>query len=175
MQGLDTVQHDGPSIISAQTLERSQGNIPESFLRGAGLSDSFITCARSLVVNPIEYYTCFISYASHDQDFAERIYADLQSKGVRCWFAPENLEIGDPIRSRIEETIRRYDKLIVVLSEHSISSTWVAYEVEQALNKEPAGIPNVLYPIRLDTDVLTTTATWAEDIKRTRHVGDFER
>jgi len=174
VQGLETVRHDGPSTISAETLERSQGNLPESFLRGTGLSDIFITCARSLVVHRIEYYTCFLSYSSKDQDFAEQLHDDLQRKGVRCWFAPKDLEIGDPIRPRIEETIRRYDKLIVVLSEHSIASTWVAYEVEQALNKEPEGMRNVLYPIRLDTAVLATTATWAEAIKR-RHIGDFER
>ena len=42
----------------------------------------------------IEFYSCFISYASRDQEFAERLYADLQSKGVRCWFAPEDMKNG---------------------------------------------------------------------------------
>src|SRR5207302_8972620 len=36
---------------------------------------------------PNEFYSCFISYSNHDQDIAERLYVDLQSKGVRCWFA----------------------------------------------------------------------------------------
>jgi hypothetical protein len=49
----------------------------------------------------------------------------------------------------------------------------VAYEVERALNKEPEGVPNVLYPIRLDDTVLKSKAGWAEDIRRTRHIGDF--
>ncbi len=63
---------------------RSEGDIPDVFLRGAGLSDTFITYARTLVQNPIEYYTCFMSYSSKDKEFAERLYADLQHKGVRC-------------------------------------------------------------------------------------------
>jgi hypothetical protein len=47
--------------------------------------------------------------ATKDKDFAERLYADLQAKGVRCWFAPEDLEIGDKFRMRIDESIRIHD------------------------------------------------------------------
>jgi hypothetical protein len=54
IKGLETIHHIGPSGISTSTLERSEGDIPEVFLRGAGLSDSFITYARSLVQRPIQ-------------------------------------------------------------------------------------------------------------------------
>jgi len=70
VKGLETIRHRGPSYISTSTFERSQGDIPEVFLRGAGLSDTFIEYVRSLVARPIEYYTCFLSYSSKDQDFA---------------------------------------------------------------------------------------------------------
>jgi LuxR family maltose regulon positive regulatory protein len=120
-------------------------------------------------------YSCFISYSSKDQEFVEQLYADLQSKNIRCWYAPRDMVIGDKIRMRIDESIRVYDKLLVILSENSVASEWVAYEVEKALNKEPKGVPNVLYPIRLDKAVLTCTASWAQDIRETRHIGDFER
>ena len=63
--------------------------------------------------------------------------------------------------------------MLLVLSEHSIESHWVAYEVERALNKEPQGKPNVLYPIRLDDTVMDSKASWVDDIKSTRHIGDF--
>jgi uncharacterized protein YjbI with pentapeptide repeats len=171
VKGLETVRHLNPSIVGIDTIYRSGGNIPESFLRGAGIPETFITYARSLVNNPIEYYTCFISYSSKDQAFAERLYADLQSNNVRCWYAPEDMNIGDKIRPRIDESIRLYDKLLVILSENSVTSSWVAYEVERALNKEPKGVPNVLYPIRLDDAVLTCTASWAQDIRETSSDG----
>ena len=29
--------------------------------------------------------------SSTDQEFAERLYSDLQAKGVRCWFAPHDV------------------------------------------------------------------------------------
>jgi hypothetical protein len=85
------------------------------------------------------------------------------------------MDVGDKIRPRIEESIRLYDKLLIVLSEQSIACNWVAYEVEKALNKEPQGIPSVLFPIRVDDAVMKSEASWADDIKRTRHIGDFTR
>ena len=78
--GLETCQHDGPSIIDHQTLQRS-GRLPLAFLRGVGLPDSLIDYLPSLLNQPIQMYSCFISYSSKDQDFAERLHADLQNKG----------------------------------------------------------------------------------------------
>ena len=172
---LERVKHWGPSTIGTDTLSLSEGSIPEVFLRGAGLSDSFIECARALTKNPIQYCTCFISYSSKDELFARKLHNGLQQEGVRCWFAPEDMDIGDKIKHRIEESIRLYDKLLLILSKDSIASNWVAYEVEQALHKEPQGVPNVLFPIRVDKAILTCTTRWAKDIQSTRHIGDFER
>jgi len=61
VQGLETVKHGGPSTIGIDTVYWSQGNIPEAFLKGAGVDDTFITYIRSLVGKAIEYYSCFIS------------------------------------------------------------------------------------------------------------------
>ncbi len=40
--GLESVVHLGPSTIGIDTLYRSQGKIPDIFLRGAGVPDEFI-------------------------------------------------------------------------------------------------------------------------------------
>ncbi len=54
-KGLDTIRHAGPSSIGADTIYLSKANISETFLRGAGVPDGFVTYVKSLVVNPIEY------------------------------------------------------------------------------------------------------------------------
>lgn len=77
------------------------------------------------------------------------------------------------IRPRIDETIRKYDKLLLVLSEHSVASKWVEFEVEAAMDKEQEEKPSVLFPVRLDNTVMNSTTAWAAHIKRTRHIGDF--
>ncbi len=173
VEGLETVKHKAPSYISTRTLERSQGNIPEAFLRDAGLSDTFIEYVRSLVACPIEYYSCFLSSSHKDQDIAERLCADLRSKRVRCWHALKDLKIGDHYHQRIDESIRLYDKLILILSEHAVQSAWVEREVASAREKEDYLGHEVLFPIRLDDAVMSTTKAWAADVRRRRHIGDF--
>jgi hypothetical protein len=122
VKGLEAVEHMGPSTIGIDTIYKSKGSIPEVFLRGAGVPEEFIVYMRSLAGKAIDFYSCFISYSTKDSDFAQRLHADLQQKGVRCWFAPEDLKIGDKFRMRIDESIRVYDKLMVILSANSINS-----------------------------------------------------
>ena len=143
------------------------------FLRGIGLPDTFIDYLPSLLGEPLQFYSCFISYSSKDQKFAERLHADLQNKGVRCWFAPEDLKIGARTRPAIDEAIRIRDKLLLILSEKSIQSDWVEKEVETAFEEESRRKRTVLFPIRLDNTVMETNEAWAADIRRTRNIGDF--
>lgn len=171
--GLDKVKHFGPSSIGIDTIYESKGNIPKIFLRGAGVPENFIEYMAALARKPIEFYSCFISYSTIDQEFAERLYTDLQSKHVRCWYAPEHMKIGDKIRQTIDQTIRVYDKLLLVLSEHSIASECVEKEVETAFEEERKRKKTVLFPIRLDSTVMETDEAWAADIRRTRHIGNF--
>jgi uncharacterized protein YjbI with pentapeptide repeats len=172
-KGLASVRHESPSTIGIDTIYRSGGNIPEVFLRGCGVPEDFITFMKSLVGKPFEFYSCFISYSNKDQEFAERLHADLRSKNVRCWFAPEDLKIGDRLRPSFDEAIRVHDKLMVLLSKNSVSSPWVEKEVETAFEKERREKRTVLFPIRLDDTVMETDQAWATDIRRTRHIGDF--
>ena len=172
-KGLVAIKHWGPSHIGIDTIFRSKGNIPQAFLRGAGVPDEFITYVASLVGKPIELYSCFVSYSSKDQTFAERLHADLQSNGVRCWFALEDLAIGDKLRPTIDESIRVYDKLLLILSEHSVASNWVEHEVETALAREQEQKHVMLFPIRLDDAVMEIKTGWPAHIKNTRNIGDF--
>jgi uncharacterized protein YjbI with pentapeptide repeats len=191
--GLEDIVHLFPSSIGIDSIQFSKGSMPEKFLRGCGLSDLDIQYARlaSPSLSPeqvteityrihqlyvgggIQYYSCFISYSSKDEEFAQKLHDDLQNNGVRCWFDREDLKIGDAIRPTIDRQIRLRDKLLVILSENSIKSEWVGDEVEGALEEEQKGNRSVLFPIRLDDTILNTRDDWAAKIKRRRHIGDF--
>ena len=174
VNGLETVLHVGPSSIGIDTIFKSKGNIPEVFLRGCGVPEDFIAYMRSLARRSIESYKCFISYSSKDDDFVKRLRADLQGQTVHCYFAPEDLKIGDKFRICIDEAIRIHDKVLVILSQNSLKSPWVEKEVETAFEKERRQDNKpVLLPIRLDDAVMQTDQAWAADIRRTRHIGDF--
>lgn len=110
VRGLETVRHQAPSTIGTDTLARSEGCIPESFLCGAGLPDPFLASVRELMRSPMAYSPCFLSYSPQDQDFVERLCADLQSRGIRCWLVPEEIKVGKKMRSRIDNPARLFDK-----------------------------------------------------------------
>lgn len=173
-KGLDSIIHHTYSVIDHRTIIKS-GALPLKFLRGCGLPETLIDYFPSILNDPIQFYSCFISYASQENEFAERLYADLQNKGVRCWFAPEDLKIGEMIRPRIDESIRLHDKLLLVLSKTSIVSQWVEQEVETALAKERELRRSVLFPIRTDDVVLSIKTGWPALVKNSRHIGDFSR
>ncbi len=143
------MRHEGPSTIGVDTIYRSQGKIPEVFLRGAGLPDEFIAYIGSFVGRPIEFYSCFISYSTKDQEFADRLYEGLQNKGVRCWFAPHDIKAGGKIHEQIDAAIRLHDKLLLILSEHSMNSEWVKTEIAKARKRELKEGKRVLFPVRL--------------------------
>ena len=171
--GLDKANHLSRSTLGIDTFFESRASIGETFLRGVGAPDPFVEYAKSLVGMPIERYSAFISYSSKDEDFAKRLYADLQEKGVRCWLASEDLEIGAETRSTIDETIHNHDKLLLILSENSVQSSWVKKEVETAFEKEQEQGRLMLFPIRIDDAVMRIKVGWAADIRRSRNIGDF--
>lgn len=172
VQGLDGCRHDGPSIVDFRTLQKS-GPLPLVFLRGVGFSDAFIDYLPSLVNQAIQMYSCFISYSHKDDDFAQQLHADLQSSGVRCWYAPHDMKIGARIWDSIDEAIRLREKLLLILSEHSIASDWVEDEVNKAFAEERLRKQIVLFPIRIDDAIMATTKPWAAKLRNDRNIGNF--
>jgi len=171
--GLETCHHLRPSIIDVQTLQQS-GSLPLPFLRGIGLPEPLIDYLPSLFNQAIRYYSCFISYSTKDQEFAERLHADLQNKGIRCWYAPHDMPIGGKILDEIDAAMRMRDKVLLILSEHSIKSEWVEDEVTKGFAEERKRSQIVLFPIRLELDdaVMDTNEAWAAKLLA-RNVGDF--
>ncbi len=77
------------------------------------------------------------------------MYADLQAKGVRCWFAPHDIMGGRKIHEQIDEAIRVHDKLLLILSEHSMASDWVGTEIANAREREAREKKQMLFPITI--------------------------
>ena len=100
-------------------------------------------------MQPIQFYSCFISYSTKDQDFAERLHSRMRDKGLRVWFAPEDIQGGKKLHEQIDEAIRLYDKLLLVLSHESMSSEWVKTEIRKARKAELREKRRKLFPIRL--------------------------
>ncbi len=96
-----------------------------------------------------EFFSCFISHSTRDQDFADRLYNDLQRNGVRCWFAPHDIQGGRKLHEQIDEAIKVYDKLLLILSDESMNSEWVGTEISKARKRELKENRRMLFPISL--------------------------
>lgn len=174
VRGLTELNHHGPSYVELPTVQLPQDGSALHFLRGCGVPDEWIDDYRARMMHPIQYHSCFISYSSKDEILAHRLHADLQDKGVRCWFAPHDMKIGDKIRARIDEAIHLQDKLLLILSAASVASDWVEHEVEMALAKERKEKRSVLFPIRVDRAILDQEDHgWPALVRHERHIGDF--
>lgn len=151
VKGLESVRHIGPSNIGIESLLKSGGKVPEVFLRGCGLPDSVISAIPALIgsLEPIQFYSCFISYSTRDEEFARRLHSRLREANVRVWFAPEDMKGGVRISEQIDRAIQIHDRLLIVLSKNSIKSNWMATEIRKARKAEIQEKRRKLFPLRL--------------------------
>jgi hypothetical protein len=151
VKGLEAVLHEGPSSIDIDTLYKSAGKIPEEFLRGCGVPDDFIAFIPSHfgIQQAIQFYSCFISYSTRDEEFARRLYSRMRDEKLRVWFAPEEMKGGQKLYDQIERAIQLHDRLLLVLSESSMQSEWVMTEILRAREAELKEGRRKLFPITI--------------------------
>lgn len=134
-RGLELCNFAGPSPLDLETIRRS-GPLPPAFLRGCGLPEDFINYLPSLLAQPIQFYSCFISYSKADLTFARWLHDRLQGHGVRCWLDEHQLLPGDDLHEGIDQGIRLWDKVLLCASKSSLNSWWVDGEINRAFQKE---------------------------------------
>jgi hypothetical protein len=100
-------------------------------------------------MEPIQFYSCFISYSTKDEAFAKRLHGRMRDNKLRVWFANEDLKGGHKLPEQIDEAIRIYDKFIIVLSPESLRSKWVMNEVRRTRKAELANNQRKFFPIAL--------------------------
>jgi hypothetical protein len=163
---VDSCVHKDYCFVDMFTLQKS--NLPAPFLARCGLPDTIIKFLASF-----QFYSSFLAYSERDSAFVNRLHADLQNAGVRCWFAPHDLPLGAKTWETIDEAIRSRDKLLVVLSKASIASDWVEDEVAKAYAEERSRKEIVLFPIRIDDAVFAGSEPWTMKLRDQRNIGDF--
>lgn len=126
--GLDQVIHQGPSELGTHALLRYGHELPADFLRGVGLSESFIRYLPAIISSsrPIDFCSIFICCAPPDFELARRLHSDLQASGIRCWLRQPS---GDSSAADLDHVIHLHDQSIVLWSRHSLNDPHVTGEV----------------------------------------------
>lgn len=83
----------------------------------------------------------FVSYASVDKQYADRVVASLEAVGVPCFCAPRDIAAGLPYGEAIMQGLRACRAFVVIVSEHSLDSAHVINEVERAVHYDLHLIP----------------------------------
>jgi len=173
-KGLESVKQSLPSSIGIDTIYKSKGKIPESFLRGAGVPKILIDNIRYLVdENPIEYYRCFLSFGEPDKEFATKLRSDLVNAGISVYFWPEDHKDGVKTQKEIHEKIYDCDKLLIVCSQESLARPPVVREIELALQRELSEGKDLLFPIMIDDYVLNNQHLYPNSDLKNNNMSDF--
>ena len=173
VKGLETLLHLGPSTVGIDTIYKSRGKVPVIFLKNAGVSRHLMDYIELFVDQNKKYYSCFVSYTEKNEEFAQKLYEDLQANGVRCWLATEKFKKRDRNHAIVDSAVKLHDKIILILSEDSIERDWAENEYNSALAKEMKNGAISLVPITLDDSVKYTDKPWAVKMRRSRYLYDF--
>jgi hypothetical protein len=85
--------------------------------------------AKPALTTAIEFDT-FISYATEDTQFANELAGGLKARGVRVWYAPLNLGLGDRILAGIDDGLRRSRTGTIIVSKKFLEKKWTGYELD---------------------------------------------
>lgn len=78
----------------------------------------------------------FLSHSHADKRFVRQLADDCEQRGLSVWVDEAELLVGDSLLQKIQEAIDRTRFFAAVVSQHSIDSSWVQRELEQALESE---------------------------------------
>jgi hypothetical protein len=94
--------------------------------------DGFISGKKIVDFTRDKPYDCFISYYSGDREFVRRLEQDLRFREIELWLDEYEIEVGDPISSKIEEGLARSYTFVIILSPEALSRAWVKEELRAA-------------------------------------------
>ena len=175
--GLDSVRHDAPSTLGADSLFRSGGAIPAIFLAGVGspgyLADFQETISQASALSG-DY---FIACAAGDVAFATKLREDLRANGARCWIFPENARGSALVDRRstseeeeVERWIRHYDKLIVVCTSEAFGSETIRNDIIQAKENQDSQDRWVLFLVSGDGYMNSPRDRYARELNSSHRV-----
>lgn len=123
--------------------------------------------------------TCFLSYNSEDTDFVRVLFNELLTHRFLCWFAPERPEMpsidridNETLELRLTEAIYSSRVVLVIISDHSIKSRWVNFEVSKAIEKNRSATIPQLIGLRIEES--NVAASWILPLIKNHLLLDFK-
>jgi TPR repeat protein len=90
-------------------------------------------------------YDVFVSYSTLDKYFVDALVHELESHGIRCWYAPRDIPPGVTWPAAITAAIENSTLMLLVFSESANASTEVAKELTLA-----SSYKRLVLPVRIE-------------------------
>ena len=96
----------------------------------------------------------FLSHNRKDKPFVRELARYFKQYGIKVWVDEAEIKIGDSLINKVGEAIKKNAFVGVVISRHSVNSTWVEKELQIALQREFREKRVVVLPMLLDDSEL---------------------
>ena len=83
----------------------------------------------------------FISHSSRDRDWAYRLIADLEKRGIPCWISSRDIEPGADYQKSIVDALESAPAMVLLFSDHANNSKEIPREMAIASGKSKPMIP----------------------------------
>ena len=129
---LETLRHEGPSIVGADTLARSGGCIPGVFLMSAGVPPDFINGRALLVNQEMPHRRILLIGSVLDDTVVAWLETELRQRGMQCWslladdeVTAYNTQVYPPM-----SRFRNFDRVALLCSQEALESSacWRLYQ-----------------------------------------------
>ncbi len=119
--------------------------IQQSYERQIANLNAQLSIAKSYTIMTVpdkgeaEEYDVFVSHAWEDKEsFVDEFVKELQKQGLKVWYDSERLKLGDKMRQKIDNGLKKSRFGIVVLSPNYIDENkyWTKAELDGLFQKE---------------------------------------
>jgi hypothetical protein len=105
----------------------------------------------------------FISYSHVNKDIARRLSKRLEGIGLDHFLDEKDISWGSSISQEVSQALADCVALIVIVSASSLKSTWVPFEIGQAMSANKKILPVITDPA-LDVPIYISNLSYVTDI-----------
>lgn len=95
-------------------------------------------------------YDLFISHNIKDKEWVRHFVSFLRFSGLKVFFDEDNIDFGEDIIGSIGKGIENSSHVILVISNSSLNSEWVALECSMSIYADPSARKKMIIPIILE-------------------------
>jgi hypothetical protein len=144
------VKHYERSAIAPLVSWATSAGVLDLGVRVEGLVAQAVASKETRHLEHAHERVAFISHSTKDKPFVRKLAADLVASGVKVWLDEQRILVGDSVPEKIAQGLAESDFFLIVVSQNSVSSSWVKKELSSALVHEIERRKVTVLPIKLD-------------------------